>query len=118
MSNRIAKLRLDAFQNQNGRCYYCGSPMWLNNQKDFAIQHSISISEATKLKCTAEHLVPRCDGGDNCKRNIVAACLFCNGTRHRIKNPPAPIQYKEHVQRRLNKGKWHQKSLLHIVSKI
>jgi hypothetical protein len=33
-----------------------------------------------------------------------------------MKSAPAPNKYKEHIQRRLNKGKWHPKSLQHLVS--
>ena len=115
MSNPIVKSRFDAFRNQNGRCYYCGSLMWQNDKEGFAAKHSISIAEAAKFKCTAEHLVARCDGGGNYKSNIVAACLFCNGQRHRIKKVPSPIKYRERIQKRLNKGKWHPKSLHHLV---
>ena len=117
MPSPIVKPRLDAFRKQAGRCYYCGSLMWLDDKEGFAIKHLISISAAAKFKCTAEHLVARCDGGGNSKLNIVAACLFCNNTRHRMKNAPTPNKYKEHIQRRLNKGKWHPRSLQHLVSR-
>jgi len=30
MPNSIAKHRLNAFKHQQGRCYYCGLPMWLS----------------------------------------------------------------------------------------
>lgn len=116
MTSSIVKNRLKAFQNQAGRCYYCGSMMWLDKKEDFAAKHKIGISEAEKLKCTAEHLIARCDGGKNSQSNIVAACLFCNNVRHRRKEPPAPNQYKELIQKRLKKGKWHPKSLHHLVS--
>jgi hypothetical protein len=89
--------------------------MWLNDQEGFATQHSISSAVAAKFKCTAEHLVARCDGGSDDKNNIVAACLFCNGVRHRMKKPPAPVEYKEHIQRRLNKGKWHPRLLHRLI---
>ena len=117
MPSPIVKPRLDAFRKQAGRCYYCGSLMWLDDKEGFAIKHLISISAAAKFNCTSEHLVARCDGGGNSKLNIVAACLFCNNTRHRMKNAPTPNKYKEHIQRRLNKGKWHPRSLQHLVSR-
>jgi 5-methylcytosine-specific restriction endonuclease McrA len=117
MSNStIVKHRLAAFKRQNGRCYYCGSFMWRENKEIFAIKYAISIQEAAKYKCTAEHLVARCDGGDNSNNNIVAACHFCNGVRHRRKIAPDPAKYREHIQRRLSKGKWHPKSQHHLVS--
>lgn len=114
MPSQIAKYRLNAFQKQTGRCYYCGSPMWIENQKDFAAQHGVPLSKVAKLQCTAEHLVARCDGGRNSQNNIVAACLFCNSLRHRMKNPPDPANYKIHVKKLLSKGSWHSKSLRHL----
>ena len=116
MSTPIIKLRLNAFHNQDGLCYYCKSTMWLKNIKGFAIKHSISISAAARFQCTAEHLTARCDGGNNGKSNIVAACIFCNNKRHQRKFPLAPVKYKEHIQRRLKQGKWHPKELLHLAS--
>jgi len=107
MSSSIVKLRFKAFQNQAGHCYYCGSPMWLKDKEGFAIQHAISLPMAAEFKCTAEHLQARCDGGNNSKSNIVAACIFCNTKRHHRKNALAPIGYRKHVQKRLDKGKWH-----------
>jgi hypothetical protein len=116
MPTKLSKPRFNAFLNQSGRCYYCESPIWLNDKEGFAIKYSISVSAAEELRCTAEHLVARVDGGGNNPGNIVAACVFCNKTRHRIKCPPSPSQYKKHVKRRLNKGKWHKKSLLHLAT--
>lgn len=116
MSNPIAKPRLDAFKNQAGLCYYCKSPMWLNGVECFATKHAISISAAFRFQCTAEHLTARCDGGSNRKKNIVAACLFCNKKRHQRKIPPAPLKYRALIQRRLKQGKWHPKELQHLVS--
>jgi len=113
---KLSKLRHEAFLNQSGRCHYCESPIWLEGKKGFAKKYSISVSMAEQFRCTAEHLVARCDGGDNSQGNIVAACIFCNSTRHRIKCPPSPSQYKELVQRWLNKGKWHNKSLQHLLA--
>ncbi len=36
MSIQISKARNHAFHNQGGRCYYCGSPMWQGDVKNFA----------------------------------------------------------------------------------
>ncbi|MBU1566066.1 MAG: HNH endonuclease [Proteobacteria bacterium] len=116
MTSQIVKNRLKAFKNQAGRCYYCESIMWLDKKEDFAADHKIGISEAEKLKCTAEHLIARCDGGKNNQSNIVAACLLCNSERHRLRQPPAPTQYRELIKKRLKKGNWHPKSLLLRVS--
>ncbi|MCB5200028.1 HNH endonuclease [Loktanella sp. TSTF-M6] len=58
------------------------------------------------LRCTAEHLRPRSEGGRNTEDNIVAACLFCNSNRHRAKIALTPIVYRQHVQERMASGRW------------
>ncbi|MFL6628408.1 MAG: HNH endonuclease signature motif containing protein [Vitreoscilla sp.] len=60
-----------------------------------------------RLECTAEHLVPRCEGGTDGPENIVAACAHCNHTRHKRRRPPAPTQYREAVRMRVARGRWH-----------
>lgn len=106
----LKTMRLKAFRNQFGRCYYCERPIWINGKEGFAIKYSIPLSMVEKYKCTAEHLVARCDGGGDNQSNIVAACFFCNNSRHHGKCAPSPSKYKELVQRWLNEGKWHEKS--------
>ncbi len=114
MSNNISKQRLAAFKKQSGKCYYCGCMMWLKNRKQFALEHCISELEASRFQCTGEHLLAKSDGGDISYKNIVAACLFCNSTRHKMKKPPVPAKYKSHIQTRLSKGKWHPLRLQHL----
>jgi len=41
---------------------------------------------------TAEHLEARCEGGADSTDNIVAACRFCNGRRHRAKVARNPVR--------------------------
>ncbi len=113
MAKQITKSRLYAFQKQSGRCYYCGSHMWQDDQKGFAKKYAISVAAAARFQCTAEHLIARCDGGRNSRNNIVAACLNCNGVRHQRKSPPTHGKYREDIQRRLKKGKWLPSSLQH-----
>jgi hypothetical protein len=43
MSNKVQTIRLKAFQDQDGRCFYCNNLMWLTDKKDFALTHAISI---------------------------------------------------------------------------
>jgi 5-methylcytosine-specific restriction endonuclease McrA len=91
---------------QGGHCYYCGLPMW-----DDGLEHRLPAicksSELPKiLRCTAEHLLPRSEGGANSGKNIVAACWFCNTSRHRRKLPLSPGAYRAHVQRRMAAGRW------------
>jgi hypothetical protein len=85
--------------------------MWQEKPNKFAKKHLISNRDARNLQCTAEHLIARCDGGNDKKSNIVAACLFCNQKRHERKKPLSLPQYKEHVTNRINKGRWFPQRL-------
>jgi 5-methylcytosine-specific restriction endonuclease McrA len=116
MSSKYSNQRLAAFKKQSGRCYYCRSLMWLRNIKNFALEHNISESEAERFQCTAEHLLARCDGGKNSSENIVAACFFCNSTRHKSKKPLVPHEYKSHIQKRIKKDKWHPRKFRNLWS--
>ncbi|WP_370315223.1 HNH endonuclease signature motif containing protein [Roseivivax marinus] len=58
------------------------------------------------LRCTAEHLQARSDGGKDTFDNIVAACWFCNTRRHNQKVPLEPEAYRQHVRRRMSAGRW------------
>jgi hypothetical protein len=62
---------------------------------------------ASRLRCTAEHLQARCDGGGDVAGNIVAACMLCNRARHQRKKPPPPEAYLADVRRRVGRGAWH-----------
>ena len=116
MPNTLANNRLAAFKRQKGLCYYCHMPMWLVKQSQFASKHGLTKGEVRRLQCTAEHLVARQDGGKNSRNNIVAACRFCNSTRHLIKVPPKPAEYQRHVLNRLLKGKWHPPSIRRLAA--
>ena len=116
MSHNIPKKRLAAFNKQLGRCYYCRSLMWLTNRKEFAKKNNLSKLEANRFQCTAEHLLARCDGGKDDSKNIVAACHFCNNSRHRKKTPLDFDNYKLYVTRRLKKGKWHPQKMRRLMS--
>lgn len=104
----IAKLKNYQYEEQAGRCYYCHQPMWQHDVEQFAQLHGVSKRMARLLQATAEHLVPRSDGGNNKAENVVAACLFCNKTRHKAKIALPPERYRERVARRLAKGQWHR----------
>lgn len=103
--SKLQKLRERAFARQGGACFYCGCQMWLAGPST----ESQSRKKASRrlLACTAEHLQARRSGGRDFDGNIVAACLFCNQTRHKSKNPLEPLAYKARVQQRLARGKWH-----------
>jgi len=92
---------------QNGLCYYCEQPMWLQNINGFCNQYGISRDQAFALKCTAEHLVARQDGGLDTDENIVAACHFCNQARHESEKAKTADNFMVHVREELNAGRWH-----------
>ena len=105
MPTKIQNLRLQAFQHQQGRCWYCGVQMW---HQDPAELPGIPVKSAWRLRCTAEHLLAQCDGGRDEASNVVAACAHCNHTRHKRKNPPQPDLYLADIRKRIARGGWHQ----------
>jgi 5-methylcytosine-specific restriction endonuclease McrA len=78
-------LRAAAARQQNDRCYWCGIQMTHNDS-----QHPTF--------CTADHLIPKHNGGRTIHGNIVAACRKCNNGRHP----------------ELNRGKRHDKRTITI----
>jgi HNH endonuclease len=99
--------RSTSFSQQNGRCYYCDQPMWVNEPSELSNKYNISHKQAKNLRCTGEHLIAHQDGGNAKKNNIVAACWCCNQRRHQRKKAPNPKEYKKLVQQRMNQGRWH-----------
>ena len=114
MPNTISRFRLRVFKRQKGRCYYCGAPVWLNNLTEFAIKHRISERQAGRFKCTAEHLIARKDGGADVG-NIVAACHFCNSTRHCRPSDMTLEDYRKLVTRRIERLKWHPRQFHNML---
>lgn len=114
-SKTLIKSRSTAFERQGGLCYYCNFPMWRGSIEHFARLYGITLGVARQFQCTAEHLLARQDGGGDGQSNIVAACLVCNQRRHKRKQPPEPEIYRELVQQRLNRGRWH---MVHALSNI
>jgi HNH endonuclease len=104
---KLKKIRNSKFGLQGGRCYYCCQPMWRGNPAHFAETHGVKIARIRHLQATAEHLVARCEGGDDTPENIVAACRFCNTRRHQAKRPLSPDAYARKVRKRLGLGRWH-----------
>ena len=99
--------RIKAYKAQSGLCYYCSQPMWEQDINKFMQKYSIPINKAKLLQSTAEHLVPRCEGGSDQGSNIVAACKFCNINRHKSKKPLDPPNYQNRVLNRLSQNAWH-----------
>ncbi|WP_411974196.1 HNH endonuclease [Sinorhizobium kummerowiae] len=82
--------------------------MWETDPEIFSARFRISARTAWRFRCTAEHLVARCDGGRDVEENVVAACHYCNWTRHRTTRPKDSASYKEHVRSRMKQGRWHR----------
>lgn len=81
--------------------------MWLSEPNEYASQHRMTIKEASRFRCTAEHLVARKDGGGDRGANIVAACFFCNRRRHARAKSLSPERYGALVSQRVLAGRWH-----------
>ena len=73
----------------------------------FAIEQKLTVNQARRLQCTAEHLCARKNGGGDTAVNIAAACLFCNRHRHIRKAELTPEQFQVHVSKRMACGGWH-----------
>lgn len=112
----VRRRRKSAYKSQSGFCCYCGLPMWEDDPKSFAESNGLTLAQAHRLKCTAEHLEPRKDGGGDARVNIAAACLHCNSNRHRRKQVPDPNAYRYYVQKQLSRGRWHCKTLLKMTA--
>jgi 5-methylcytosine-specific restriction endonuclease McrA len=108
MAKPLARLRRARMKQQQGCCYYCGQPMWQGSDGAFCRQFSLTRHRAALFQCTAEHLTARSAGGGNGAANIVAACRFCNETRHKARQPKEPDSYRAFVQRRLARGGWQR----------
>jgi hypothetical protein len=107
MPTTLNKSRLKAFNLQQGKCFYCELPMWLDHPQQFADEYKITLKQAKPFKCTAEHLLAKQDGGKDNQNNIVAACHYCNQKHHQRKSPKDPMPYKHYVTKRVAKGKWN-----------
>lgn len=117
MPTSLRKPRFAAFQAQGARCYYCGAPMWLVSPDELKPQLDVNKDIATRLQCTGEHLLARCDGGDTSRQNIVAACRFCNSKRHSGKKVLDPGAYRQRVTERMRAGKWHPREIHRALGK-
>lgn len=109
MRHAICGPRSTAFFRQDGYCYYCDCQMWLANPVPFMAEYGITELQARRLQCTGEHLHPASEGGGTTLANIVAACWFCNVTRHRRAKPQSPSAYRARVRGRMAQGRWQQR---------
>lgn len=118
MPSPLASARARAFAEQQGRCCYCGFPVWISDQPAFAGRHGLSLRQAARFRCTAEHRIARGEGGRS-GDNIAAACLFCNGARHRHRPAAAPsfAAFQCHVRKRVARNRWHPPWSLHMADR-
>jgi len=111
MTSKLIRIRAHAALAQSHRCIYCRMPIWEKDSKQFMRQFDLTHREAELLRCTAEHLQAKQDGGRDSRSNIAAACWYCNSRRHQAHAPLDPDDFAAHVQRRVNKGAWLPGSL-------
>ena len=102
MTEKTTRIRQKKMKQQGGRCFYCSRMMWTSTGES----DSRKRKPHPLMQCTTEHLKPRSEGGADSERNIVAACLYCNQTRHKGKRPLDAAAYKSKVQKRLSAGRW------------
>jgi hypothetical protein len=109
----LVRHRAHAFRNQGGRCFYCTMPTWLAQHElpVFAARYAITERQARYFQATAEHLLAESEGGPTTRANIVAACLRCNGGRHKMKVPLDPPAFKHYVRTRVSRNRWHSHPL-------
>lgn len=108
MTFDIRRHRNFAFCLQGGTCYYCGCSMWLTNPAPFMAAFGLNQAQAYRLQCTGEHLLPASEGGRATADNIVAACRFCNETRHRQTKPPTPEVFRAYIRNEMARGCWQR----------
>jgi 5-methylcytosine-specific restriction endonuclease McrA len=65
MPRRVAFTRFNVFLRDRFRCQYCGEPF-------------------ASSDLSFDHVVPRCQGGQTCWENIVAACRPCNARKDKF----------------------------------
>ena len=110
MPTKLQVLRRHAIERQAWRCWNCIVRKWLTTPDELPGARQ-PVAGAGLLKCTAEHLLARVDGGLDTSENVVAACGRCNWTRHKRKRPPPPPPqaYRAEVARRTMRGTWHDR---------
>jgi hypothetical protein len=105
----LVKSRHQAHIQQGCKCFYCQLPVWETSPEEIDVGRPLRSKLAKHLKCTAEHLVARQDGGKDGRGNIVAACWWCNKTRHRGRPSTAPdaMTHKANIAKLVAQGRGH-----------
>jgi hypothetical protein len=89
--------------------------MWLYVPEELTEPFDLTPGQVQNLRCAAEHLVARADGGSDKQENIVAACLACNGRRHATKRPLKADAYIGFVRRQLASDGWHRAKVRELI---
>lgn len=116
MTASLQRKRARAAQRQDHVCYYCGMPVWDKDPIAFMSEYGLTRKQARMLRCTAEHLKARADGGSDSNHNIVAACWFCNSRRHLARTPLSPVEYRARVSDRMRRGRWLAGVVPHLAT--
>ena len=101
----LPKRRDLAFRFQGGRCYYCGCTMLQLKGADLSDAPRYAKPDRLRL-CTAEHLRAQVDGGTHARRNLVAACWYCNSSRHARYGGIDAVEYRAVVRQQVKAGIW------------
>ena len=80
----IRAARVDAWTRQGGLCFWCRSAI-------------------TRDEVTAEHMVPRSQGGSNQSWNISAACKLCNLARGTLN----ATKFRSMLRGKVPMRRWH-----------
>lgn len=103
------KARLRAFKEQEGRCFWCGCLMWeprLEALSGYESRVGWIIDYPGFVRCTAEHITPRSQGGGD-GDNIAAACAWCNHTRHNRRYDLTIDSFQTLVRKRVEARRWN-----------
>jgi hypothetical protein len=109
MRSPLQRHRSHAYSTQKTRCIYCTAATWDKDPAKFMARYGLTLKQAKRFQCTAEHLSAKCDGGGDYRSNIAAACLTCNQRRHLLKPAPDPERYKQMARAAVARGQWHRR---------
>jgi len=106
----VSKKRIRAYWAQDQRCTWCDCFVWeatLETIIAFEARIGRVIRRPDRIRCTAEHLLPRSLGGTDTQANIHAACAFCNQMRDALPCGRWPDDYRAHVRLAVARRKWN-----------
>lgn len=89
-SLRLRRRRLELFEKQEGKCFWCTRQMQMNTLR----QTPLGRWKDNPLFASFEHLIPKSHGGGSGLRNIVLAHADCNGKREILRWPHDPVYGK------------------------